>query len=183
MAKMVIGVLRTHWPLQFDKAFPDMRNVEMLASEVAAMLRGLTRQQIAKGLDRAKRREFMPGPGVLAELCKPHPEDFGMPSAQAAYLEACRQLAKSPQYRKWTHPGVYIAYVATTAYVLKSETERQAFPKFEREYQAVINRVMAGEQLQVPKAERIDEPKNKPLSRREQMAQIKKLSAEVGGWS
>lgn len=89
-------------------------------------------------------REFL-------DLCRPAPEDLGMPSVEAAYSEAVRH-AKNPGHC-WRHPAVKLAAAATGMHDLhcaegwRIERVRKAF---EYQYEVLVRQVGCGEPLTAP---------------------------------
>ncbi|OHV12982.1 replication protein P [Kushneria phosphatilytica] len=92
-----------------------------------------------------------PQPLEFAALCEPTAEDLGMPSVDRAWREA-NGHAHDPEGHRWSHPAVrmagqsigWIEIHGTTAASRRERLEK----RFAREYQALVNRVMAGEQLE-----------------------------------
>ncbi|WP_163833264.1 replication protein P [Spartinivicinus ruber] len=121
-------------------------------------------EQVRIGLNKARgiNKNFVPSVGVFVNWCKGDPEDFGLPSAALAYREACRKAHDfSPGQLNWSHPAVYSAARNTGFFELKSMSERNIFPLFERNYNLACQQVMAGEALQdVPKALTDEIPKS-----------------------
>ena len=83
------------------------------------------------------------------ELCHVKPSDFGMPDARAAYVEACNKQGPKDM-ANWSHPSVYWAGVETGWFDLRTRTERETFPLFERNYEVMCARAIAGERLDMP---------------------------------
>ena len=90
-----------------------------------------------------------PWPPTLPEfraLCTPMAEDLGLPTPDAAYREA----ALADKDHRWSHPVVYAAAQATGLFELRTLPESKSRPLFERAYEIVTRRVLAGEQFDVP---------------------------------
>ncbi len=95
---------------------------------------------------------YVPTPGEFVKYCKPQPEDFGLPEVEIAYREACSH-SHNPTGASWSHEAVYEAAKATGWFELKTMEEKRILPLFERNYEIITRRVMAGEPLSnVPKA-------------------------------
>ncbi|RDH41426.1 replication protein P [Zooshikella ganghwensis] len=111
-------------------------------------------QQINIGMAKVRKlgSPYVPTPGEFVRYCQPQPEDYGLPSAEIAYREAC-QYSHNPTGAKWSHEAVYQAAKATGWFELKVMEERRILPLFERNYEIVTRRVLAGEPLSsIPKA-------------------------------
>ncbi len=114
-------------------------------------LRDMTEGMIKKGFVKLLKREsqFVPNLGEFRKLCMTTPEEFGLPSTEAAYLEACNN-GHRVLHAKWTHPAVYYAGKNTGWFELRSETSKVTRPRFKAEYEALCDRVMNGEVLELP---------------------------------
>lgn len=123
--------------------------------------------------------DFLPNQDRFAMNCKPRPEDVGLPSVDAAYREATNNIGRFPEWRKWTHPAIYQAVCDVGFAVLKTSDERQSRPLFEKAYEAVCWRVMAGEKLQLPEEERLEKTE-KRCTKQENRAHCANLKASLG---
>ncbi|WP_110685097.1 replication protein P [Salinicola aestuarinus] len=91
-----------------------------------------------------------PQPVAFAAMCEPRPEDMGLPTLDAAWREACAHC-HAPNDCRWSHEAVRLAgqtvgwreIHSTTAQSVRARLEK----RFEREYGALVNRVMAGQPL------------------------------------
>lgn len=124
-----------------------------------AELGHLTRQHLELGITRLRQQvvdmtraggeAWPPQPLAFAALCEPRPSDLGLPDVAEAWREACAG-AHSPADRRWSHEAVRLAGQAVgwweLMHVVPSRLSRLE-SRFSREYQALINRVMAGEEL------------------------------------
>ncbi|GLQ31628.1 replication protein P [Litoribrevibacter albus] len=114
-----------------------------------------THDQLNHGIRKATEvgSPFWPSVGQFVQWCKPTPEDFGLPSVQEAYFEAAKNASRVRSH-KFSHPAVRLAGGATGWFELASQPESKIFKRFERNYQVLVNRVMAGEDLsaEIPKA-------------------------------
>lgn len=126
-----------------------------------AELQYVTPGQLAIGLRRVRQQiqdaarsndeVWPPMPVAFAALCQPKPEDLGLPSDAEAWREATAN-AHQPGQHRWTHEAVRMAGQAVGWWDLthgggESRTDRLE-RRFRKEYTALVNRVMAGEQLQ-----------------------------------
>lgn len=108
------------------------------------------RQQIQDAA-RANDEAWPPTPIAFAAMCQPKPEDLGLPSEAEAWREVTAN-AHQPGQHRWTHEAVRLAGQAVGWWDLthgggESRTDRME-RRFRKEYAALVNRVMAGEQLQ-----------------------------------
>lgn len=124
-----------------------------------AELGHLTRQHVENGIGRLRQQvramardgseAWPPQPLTFAALCEPRPSDLGLPDVADAWREACAG-AHSPAGRRWSHEAVRLAGQAVgwweLMHVQPSRLSRLE-SRFAREYQALVNRVMAGEGL------------------------------------
>lgn len=102
-----------------------------------------TAMQIEQGLSaaRANPSPWLPSIGQFVAWCKGDPSQFGLPSAEQAYLDAA--------HKRWSaHPIVYRAAVAVGVYEVATRPEKQIKPAFIAAYEALAARVMAGEKFE-----------------------------------
>ena len=106
------------------------------------------RQQVREAA-RSGDEAWPPQPVAFAALCEPRPEDLGLPAVAEAWREATAH-AHQPAGHRWSHEAVRLAGAAVgwweITHVQPSRVERLE-KRFAREYQALINRVLAGEEL------------------------------------
>ena len=108
------------------------------------------RQQIQDAA-RAGTEAWPPTPLAFAAMCQPKPEDLGLPSDAQAWREATDN-AHQPSRHRWSHEAVRMAGQAVGWWDLthgggESRADRLE-RRFRKEYTALVNRVMGGEQLQ-----------------------------------
>lgn len=126
-----------------------------------------------------KTHEFLPTVAAVVNACENAMPLFGLPTARAAYVEAC--CAPEPKARHaWSHPAVYHAARATGWFELRSEPESVIFPVFEYNYQQMCQRVMRGETLEVEVPVALPESVPQPLSPEENKARMKALRERFG---
>lgn len=112
-------------------------------------LQGLTPAQVGRGLSRCAIHRADGWPPTLPEfraLCTPTAEDLRLPALDDAYREA----ALADKDHRWSHPAVYAAARATGVFELRTLPEAKSRPLFERAYEIVTRRVLAGERFDVP---------------------------------
>jgi len=100
---------------------------------------------IRRGLKRCLLRPD-PWPPTLPEfleLCRPTPEEAGLPPAESAYRAAC--------LGNWRlHPAVWHAARQVGIWELRREPESVTRPRFLAAYTSLLHRVLAGESLAEP---------------------------------
>jgi hypothetical protein len=83
---------------------------------------------------------------AFREMCRVTPEDLGLKNAKGAYIEACN-MPLPWEAGKWSSGAVFHAARETGRFELHTLTERECFPLFKTNYDAMCARVMAGENL------------------------------------
>lgn len=164
---------------QFRRAFPDAMQLGMAKQLWLHALCDLPPTRLRAGVRRAiKASEFLPSLHTLREFCDPDPRELGLPDAHSAYIEACR--APSPKReQRWSHPAVYRAGVESGWFFLANNPESVALPVFKRNYELLVQRLLDGEDLDVPLPKALPEEISRPLPREEQKARLQKLRAEL----
>ena len=112
-------------------------------------LRDMTPAQVGHGLSRCATHRADGWPPTLPEfraLCTPTAEDLGLPTPDAAYREA----ALADRDHRWSHPAVFAAAQAVGLFELRTLPEAKSRPLFERAYEIVTCRILAGEQFDAP---------------------------------
>nr|WP_281274308.1 replication protein P [Halomonas nanhaiensis] len=108
------------------------------------------RQQIQDAA-RSNDEVWPPMPIAFAAMCQPKPEDMGLPGEAEAWREVTAN-AHQPQRHTWSHEAVRMAGQAVGWWELThggGETRASRMEsRFRKEYAALVNRVMNGEQLQ-----------------------------------
>lgn len=118
--------------------------------------------------------EYLPTLAAIVQACENAQALYGLPGAQAAYVEACC-AAEPKAAQRWSHPAVYHAAALTGWHQLASEPQAQVFPLFEYNYGALCARVMRGEQLTLPLPPALPQTVAAPLSREENLARLAEL--------
>jgi hypothetical protein len=123
--------------------------------------------------------EFLPSLAAIVSACENAYTLFGLPTAQAAYVEACCAPEPKREY-KWSHPAVYLAAAATGWFALANETQAQIFPLFAYNYARYCHRVLTGEILDLPVPLALPETVAAPLSPEENLVRLKQLRKQFG---
>lgn len=122
--------------------------------------------------------EYLPTLHRMIRACQGTPEQFGLPDAHSAYIEACR--APSPKAAQpWSHPAVYHAGLASDWFFLSSNSEKVAFPVFERHYLRLCEKVMAGTELPRSDLPKLPEVIETPLSKEENQQRLESLRKQL----
>lgn len=102
-----------------------------------------TLEQIEFGIQKCRKlkKPFAPSVGEFIAMCAPGPEDFGMPSAAGAWMEALMET--------YSHEGVRIAANATGLFDLRSakQEDKGLRQRFDHNYAVVIRRAQEGQPL------------------------------------
>lgn len=164
---------------QFRRAFPDAQRLTMAKQLWLHSLCDLPPQRLLAGGRRAIRlSEFLPSLHSLRRYCEPTAAELGVPELRAAYVEACR--APSPkQGFKWSHPIVYHAGRSSDWHFLAGTPESIAFPVFKRNYELLLQRLLNGDNLDVPVPKALPESIEQPLSREERKARLRELREQL----
>ena len=165
---------------QFHKAFANDEQIRMAKQLWLNNLCDLSPQRIAAGTRRAIREsEYLPTLHTIRAYCDPSAEELGLPNVHQAYLEACRAPNPKAQ-QQWSHPIVYLAGRESDWFFLASTSEAKAFPVYRRNYEILMGRLLAGEQLSVPVPKAIPESIAEPLSNEENRKRMQKLRQDLG---
>lgn len=124
-----------------------------------AELAHLSRQHLELGIHRLRQQvreaarsgdeAWPPQPVAFAALCEPRPEDVGLPDVAGAWREVCAH-AHEPGQHAWSHEAVRMAGAAVGWWDLRHVSPSRVArleKRFGKHYGALVNRVMAGEEL------------------------------------
>lgn len=171
----VFALFRINYHNQFYKAYSDSQVLAQIKKlwfeslqhfEPATLLRG-ARKVIEES-------EYLPTLNRMIRACQGDPESIGLPDSRTAYIEAC--TARSPKAaHAWSHPAVYHAGLASDWYFLANNTEKVAFPVFERHYVRICEKVMNGMELPHPNAPSLPATIETPLSKEENQQRLSEL--------
>lgn len=102
-----------------------------------------TLEQIEFGIQKCRKlkKPFAPSVGEFIAMCVPGPEDFGMPSVAGAWMEALMET--------YSHEGVKVAAIATGLFDLRTakQEDKGLRARFDRNYEIILRRAQAGQQL------------------------------------
>lgn len=129
--------------------------------------------RIARQLKPNGRGEVWPPEMVDAiAMCRPTPEEFGLPSADEAYRDAC--------HHRWGRHAVVYA-TAERVGVAEVRSDARARPQFEREYERVCAEWMAGARFERPQLVQIEQRPPVKASKETAQEHIAKMRRLVGG--
>jgi hypothetical protein len=119
----------------------DAAKAEWIKEFAAVGIRSL--EQIEFGVQHCRKlkKPFAPSVGEFIAMCTPGPEDFGMPTAADAWMEALMGA--------YSHEAVQIAANETGIFDLRSakQSDKGLQDRFNRNYEIVLRRALAGQQL------------------------------------
>jgi hypothetical protein len=174
----IFELFRFNYHNQFLKAFPDLNTMTMAKRLWARLLAEYSGEVIMRAAEKAvKESSWLPNVHEVLARCDIS-EVLGLPSAHAAYVEACRAPSPKKEFN-WSHPAVYFAGRATDWFFIANETEQKAFPVFKRNYDLLLQRVQAGETLEIDLPPALTNGLETPLSRDEQKVRLKGLMGEL----
>ncbi|MBG2935153.1 replication protein P [Proteus mirabilis] len=151
---------------ELQTCFPAWRQTFTSKADVDAAKRSWVRgfveakitseKQLQWGLAKARRSEspFWPSLGQFISWCQPDPTDHGLPTPEAAFMEASRNSHPASIDKKWSHPAIYVAAREVGQFELANLPRDKSWPLFRRAYSIVVSRVLNGEDLggEIPKA-------------------------------
>lgn len=165
---------------QFHKAYAEEGALALAKKYWLGVLAEYAPDVILRGVRQVVRNsEYLPTLAAIVQACENAHDLFGLPTAQAAYIEACCAAEPKAQQR-WSHPAVYLAGVQTGWHALASETQAQIFPLYEYNYRQLCHRVMTGEQLELPVQRVLPQTIATPLSPEENLARLAELRRRFG---
>lgn len=167
---MVFRKLQAAFPLRYKSAFPSQDDENTAKKQWVNSLQRYTPSRIVKAAEKAIRQaEYFPDLIDLRRYCKLTRKECGLPSAEAAYQEACFENNQSVD-AYWSHPAVYLAAKATGWHLLRGEQQRVVFPIFQRNYEILSNRVIEGEDLTEELPQGLEHHRVTPAEQAEQLS-------------
>ncbi len=175
----VFALFRINYHNQYYSGFSD---VELLNHAKRLWLSSLSHYSpdtILRGARKViEESEYLPTLNRMIRACQGDPEKFGLLDAHKAYVEACRAPSPKAAYA-WSHPAIYHAGCASDWFFLANNTEKTAFPIFERHYLKLCERVMNGEKLPAPHLQALPETIETPLSKEENQKRLDALRKQL----
>ncbi|WP_245659049.1 replication protein P [Marinomonas spartinae] len=157
LVNMLFARFKAIYTHKFASAYSTPDEVKLAKREWAVALKGFQEPLLAYAVERTK--EVYAWPPTISEFLKlihTAYKAYGLLDPRTAYYEAC-QCRSDPLQYKWTHPAVYFAGAQTGWYKLKTEEERISWPLFEANYLKIVDRVISGERLSIPKVFMIED--------------------------
>lgn len=165
---------------QYHKAYRDEGSVALAKKYWLGKLSRFSPEVIQWAVQQVvSSQEFLPSLSTMLRSCEDAMGQYGMPASHDAYVEAC--TAPHPKtHWAWSHPAVYHAGRAADWYVLATQPESRAFPRFEYHYRQYCARVLNGEQLDTPVPEALSAPEPPTPDPGEGRRQLHRLRSRVG---
>ena len=174
----IFELFRFNYHNQFLKAFPDLDTMNMAKRLWLRLLGDYSGEVIMRAAEKAvKENGWLPNVHEVLARCDVA-EILGLPTAHAAYVEACRAPSPKKEFN-WSHPAVYFAGRATDWFFIANEPEEKVFPVFKRNYDLLLNRIQNGEDLEIDLPRALPQETTTPLSRDEQKDRLKNLMADL----
>lgn len=135
----------------FKVQYPNNKALQEAYQEWGQDIADLNRPQMDAGFQKLRRAMTddpqawkFPNIAAVIHLCKPKPEDFGMPDLHDAWLEV-QNHSHEPLQHNWSHRAVFIAGQYTKWFDIRNATsrdeQRSIQKRFEKEYQRVVMRM------------------------------------------
>ena len=164
---------------QYHKAYADPDRLVLAKKYWLQCLSDFHPRQLVSAARRlVKSQDYLPTISAMIRMCEQTADLFGLPSERDAYTEACRAPAPKAQYA-WSHPAVYFAGKATDWFLLATEPEEKVYPLFCWNYRQLCERVMRGEELQLPVTQALQANLSRPLSYEERQQRMQALRAAL----
>ncbi len=105
--------------------------------------------QVQRGMDRLSlhRHPNPPQLGEFLDWCNPSGEELGIPDVRVAYKQAVSNSYPGSD-KRWDHPAVYTAWRQTGSENLSKLPSAQSYPMFERNYEIIKRRLIAGDPVE-----------------------------------
>ena len=175
----VFALFRINYHNQYYKAYSDTQVLNQIKKLWLESLSQFAPETILRGARKViEESEYLPTLNRMIRACQGDPEKFGLIDAHRAYVEACR--APSPKAaHAWSHPAIYHAGCASDWFFLANNSEKVAFPIFERHYLKLCERVMNGEELTAPSMPALPQTIESPLSKEENAKRMEELRKQL----
>ena len=171
----VFALFRINYHNQYFSAFKDIETNNQVQRLWLESLSGYDPDTILRGAKKIiEESDYLPTLHRMIRACQGDPDKHGLVDAHTAYIEACRAPSPKATYT-WSHAAVYHAGCASDWFFLANNTEKNAFPIFERHYVKLCERVMNGEKLLPPHTLALPETIETPLSRQENQQRMEAL--------
>lgn len=176
----IFTLFRVNYHNQYYKAFSDTETLTTAKRLWIESLGNFSAEALLRGAKRAiESSEYLPTLKKMIDCCQGDMESHGLPSAHNAYIEACRAPSPKSGYN-WSHPAVYHAGKMSDWHFIGNNTERTAFPVFERNYKQLCERIIQGDTLPAPEVKALPETIETPLSGAENHQRMAALRKDMG---
>lgn len=164
---------------QFHKAFAAEGSLALAKKYWLSSLADFPPEVIRRAVRHVvQSQQYLPTLAAMIAACEDGQSLFGLPTAEAAYREAC--LAPEPKAaQQWSHPAVYFAAQATGWYSLANDIQSAVFPQFDYHYTQLCRRVLRGEALELPVFKALPETVAAPLSVEANRARLQALRKQL----
>jgi len=124
---------------------------------------------IQHGINKCRREcETMPpNLSTFVKMCKPAPEEIGLPSIDHAFWFAV--------HSRWEHPVIWHVVQKIGAFAFRRMRDKRAHAVFAEVYQRYVDRVLAGERFSIPVKPSLRLPPPEPMSPEQVQAARKAL--------
>jgi hypothetical protein len=175
----VFALFRINYHNQYFSAFKDIETNNQVQRLWLESLAGYAPDIILRGAKKViEESDYLPTLNRMLRACQGTPETYGLVDAHRAYTEACRAPSPKATYA-WSHAAVYHAGCACDWFFLANNSEKNAFPIFERHYSKLCERVMNGETLAPPNTLALPEIIETPLSKEENKKRMEELRKQL----
>ena len=153
---------------KFTDYFPTKQDVVAWMELWGAALADLTGEQLRAGLERcAMEREWPPtAPAEFIKLCRPSPNELGIPEAAQALELVCNTTTGRQIQERWGHPVVFHAArdARLNLYQLRLMTWGPAMHQWEPIYTEYVARYARGEVFEFPVEKAIEDRTRKAVT-------------------
>lgn len=165
------------WQILMNKGYVHEMPDSPVAKDWMREFAKLTDDELRTGLRRITSFDGFLNQGAFIKLCKKTDfADFGMPTTEQAYQEAC--CAQNVLTFNWSHPAVYHAGADTGWFDLRNGVG-DAKNRFQQNYWKRFQQVQGNVLPPIPKHELLENRKGKasPETREKYLKQLKELFA------
>lgn len=148
---------------KFKSTFETANELAIAKREWALSIAPYDEDVLAMATEMAKQTyAWMPSIAEFLQLIEKCQMSFGLPAAEQAYEEACRYADQATEH-DWSHAVVYHAGKQTGWFELRSLSAEQIWPRFQQQYKALCDKVLAGQVLVMPGQLRLPEANSSEL--------------------
>ena len=175
----MFALFRINYHNQYFSAFKDIETNNQVQRLWLESLSDYDPETILRGAKKIiTESDYLPTLNRMIRACQGDPDKYGLVDAHTAYREACRAPSPKATYT-WSHAAIYHAGSASDWFFLANNTEKNAFPIFERHYLKLCERVMNGETLPAPSTIALPETIETPLSKEENQQRMEAMRKQL----